>query len=72
MCILKIGRQTHTHTHTNTIPSSHVQMDVWTSGNSTHTQLGCGLLVLKVLKSSTITHMQQTDSKAQYKITTNL
>jgi hypothetical protein len=68
MCILK--RVTNTHTYA--IPSAHIQMDVCTSGNSIHTEFGCGLLVLNVFKSSTITYMQQTDSKAQYKITTTL
>jgi hypothetical protein len=57
--------------HMHTIPSAHIEMDVWTSGNSTHTQSVCRLLVLNVFKSSTITYTQQTDSEEQYKITTS-
>jgi hypothetical protein len=53
-------KESDTHTHSYAIPSAHIQMDGCTSGNSIHTEFSCGLLVLNVFKSSTITYMQQT------------
>jgi hypothetical protein len=54
-----------------TIPSAHIQMVVWNSGNPTQST-GLWTTGFKLFKSSTITYVEQTDSKAQHKINNSL